>query len=751
MRTVLALTWREIHAAFFSPLAYTVLTIFLFFSGFFFYLVTATSGEASLAGTLSVISFLFLVATPFLTMRLLSEEYRSGTIEMLMTAPVTDAQVVLGKFFGALAFYLFMLLPTLAYVAVLKVLGRPDLGLIASSYAGLALMGAPFIALGLFCSALTRNQIVAGVLALVLLLMGWVLGSVSEALPPALRPIIEYAGTLPHLRPFSAGRIPFRDVFFFLSLTAFWLFLSVRALESIRLGLAWFDRRVTARRFVLALNVWTMVALACLALLISNAVVAGMPQTYGWFLDLSANRVHALSGQTRNILAHLPEDVRITILMGKGEVGYSDPPVEIGPQVKDLVQLYQAASRRVQVASLDAYRDKAQVEQVAQRVKGKLEADSLLVECAGRNVQVPFSALVDLPPPSLAPSEPAGPVAFKGEEKLTSAIVRVTEEKPATVYFLSGHGEQAPEGAEGKALNLFAQELRRDNYTVAACNLLKNPQFPADCDLLVIAGPTAAFQDSEVELLRGYLERNGKLLVLVRPRPAKGLMSGLDRLLGDYNVQVLDQAVVIEVYRVGGAEVKNLSVIISDFAQHPVTRDLESMNVVLENVSPVRAAAPDPLFSLGKPTGPASPWAVEPLMQSSASSWGETNIAKTLQLDPDEDARGPLPLAVAVQRRTAPNAPADPAATPRLVVIGSTNVATDAALAQYEANRTLLMNSVNWLARKETKLGIPPQRTDRHPLNADPRTLRVVFFLTVLALPLLAAGAGGLVWWARRT
>src|SRR3990172_7299919 len=110
MRNVMALTWREINAAFFSPLAYTVLTIFLVFSGFFFYLVTAASNEASLAGMLSIFSFLFLVATPFLTMRLLSEEYRSGTIEMLMTAPVTDGEVILGKFFGALAFFLFMLL-----------------------------------------------------------------------------------------------------------------------------------------------------------------------------------------------------------------------------------------------------------------------------------------------------------------------------------------------------------------------------------------------------------------------------------------------------------------------------------------------------------------------------------------------------------------------------------------------------------------------------------------------------------------
>ena len=234
MRNVPALTWREINTTFFSPLAYVVLTIFLFFSGFFFYLITSATKEASMSGTVSIVSFLFLVATPFLTMRLLSEEYRSGTIETLMTAPVTDGEVVLGKFFGALAFFIVMLAPTVIYVVILRVLGRPDMGPILSAYVGLFLMGCEFIALGLFCSGLTRNQIVAGILALVMLLVIWVLGAVGEQMTGPFAPVLEYVGTLQHVRPFSSGRMAFRDVFYFLSMTAFWLFLAVRVVESRR-------------------------------------------------------------------------------------------------------------------------------------------------------------------------------------------------------------------------------------------------------------------------------------------------------------------------------------------------------------------------------------------------------------------------------------------------------------------------------------------------------------------------------------
>jgi ABC-2 type transport system permease protein len=211
-----------------------VLTVFLIFCGLTSYLIVETQRLASLDGMFSTITFLMFLVAPLLTMRLLSEEYRTGTIETLMTAPVSDAQVVIGKFLGALVFFVFMLLPTAAYVAVLQILGRPDLGLVGASYVGLLLMGAEFLAVGLFCSALTRNQILAGTLALVLLLVLWLLGAFAERVAGPLRPVLEYGGTMAHFRPFTDGRVAFQDVVYFLTVTAFWLFLAVRALESKR-------------------------------------------------------------------------------------------------------------------------------------------------------------------------------------------------------------------------------------------------------------------------------------------------------------------------------------------------------------------------------------------------------------------------------------------------------------------------------------------------------------------------------------
>ena len=236
MRNIPALTRREMNSLFFSPLAYTILTIFLVFSAIFFYKFVTDSREAtfSIGATIGLLNFMFLVGTPLLTMRLLSEEYRSGNIENLMTAPVSDAEVVIAKFLGTLLLYACLLIPTLAYPAILSFFGNPDWGIVFSSYVGLLLMGFQFVALGVFCSSLTRNQIVAGTLALILQLGLWLLGSFAQTTSGLWRDIFLYAGALDRLKPFLDGRIAFRDVFYFLSLGCFWLFLAVRSLESKR-------------------------------------------------------------------------------------------------------------------------------------------------------------------------------------------------------------------------------------------------------------------------------------------------------------------------------------------------------------------------------------------------------------------------------------------------------------------------------------------------------------------------------------
>jgi len=240
MRNVLILIRREVSSYFVSPIAYVVIAMFLLAAG----VLLGTPGfgafqpgaPADLRSIFSfgIVTFFLLVATSLLTMRALSEEQKSGTIETLMTAPVTDIQVILGKFVGCWIVYMAMLAPTLIYVALLAVYGNPDYGPIASGYIGLALQGGLYIAIGLFASSLTRNQVIAAVVAFFLLLAMTLLGPISSSVPPPWRYVLAQVSIPAHCQDFSEGVVDLVHIIYFIVLTALVLFITVKVLESRR-------------------------------------------------------------------------------------------------------------------------------------------------------------------------------------------------------------------------------------------------------------------------------------------------------------------------------------------------------------------------------------------------------------------------------------------------------------------------------------------------------------------------------------
>lgn len=234
MRNMPTLTWRELSGYFFSPLAYIILTVFLGLSGFIFYLTVSGSGLADLRGWTGATFFVLLLAAPMITMRLLAEEARSGSIEMLMTVAVTETEVVLSKFLGALLFYFFMLAPSVVYVIILAILGDPDPGQIIAGYAGLVLVGSLALSVGLFCSSVTRNQIVAAVSGLVAVFFLWLIAYGAELAGGRAGRALDYVGVVSHMQGFMKGLIDSRDVGYFVTGTALFLFLSVKVLESRR-------------------------------------------------------------------------------------------------------------------------------------------------------------------------------------------------------------------------------------------------------------------------------------------------------------------------------------------------------------------------------------------------------------------------------------------------------------------------------------------------------------------------------------
>lgn len=232
MKNVIFVLQREIAVYFASPLAYAILAVFLFINGVLFCNQFVFTRLAELDWLVSFNRFALIFAAPLLTMRLISEERRSGTFEMAMTAPLTEAQWVIGKYLGALAFYMLMILPTLLYLIAFRWFGATgtDLGQLAATYLGLFLHGAMYIAVGVFFSAISSNQILAALYSIVFIYMMSLLPSVFyNRAPENLMRSVSYLSFSSHAGDFGRGIVSTRDVFYLISVSALFLYLSARA------------------------------------------------------------------------------------------------------------------------------------------------------------------------------------------------------------------------------------------------------------------------------------------------------------------------------------------------------------------------------------------------------------------------------------------------------------------------------------------------------------------------------------------
>lgn len=252
MRNVLVIFKKELKSYFASPIAYLLLAIFAVIFGFFFYSITRIFvlqgmqmqmmgrgmpmdvNEYVIRPLLNNASVIGLFLIPMITMRLYAEEKRSGTIELLMTSPVRDLEIVLGKWLAALVLYISILAISGVNIAILYAYGRPDLKPIVVGYLGLLLQGGCLLAVGIFISTMTKNQIIAGGATFAVCLMLWVVEWVSEYNQAAWAQVLAYLSVLTHFEPFSKGVIDSKDVIFYLSMIFFGLFLTARSVESLR-------------------------------------------------------------------------------------------------------------------------------------------------------------------------------------------------------------------------------------------------------------------------------------------------------------------------------------------------------------------------------------------------------------------------------------------------------------------------------------------------------------------------------------
>lgn len=458
-----------------------------------------------------------------------------------------------------------------------------------------------------------------------------------------------------------------------------------------------------------------------LAILVGVNYVAGR-QHKRW--DLTEGGQFTLSDQTRKVLDGLKEPVNVKVFAKDNEF----------PRYRDRLEGYSYASPQVKVEYIDPDKQPAVARQWQVQQYG-----TIAVDYGGRIERITTDT----------------------EQDITNAIVKAVEGGEKKVYFTQGHGERDTTSADQRSgYNAIAGALQRDNFSVEKVVLAQQQEVPADAAVLVIAGPKTDFLQPEIDMVSRYLDKGGKLLLLIDPPdgPNAAPLTGLITLARNWGIDV-GANVVVDVSSVGQLLGAGPSVpVVATYPDHPITENFGLITAfpLARSVTPVE--------------GGTNGRSAQPIATTSAQSWAETDLAAVFagkavaRDDSAGEKEGPVTLAAAIGV-DAPDAPATPPPPPptpgqpqpetprkpqtRVVVFGDSDFATNAVLGT-QGNRDLFLNAVNWVAQQENLIAIRPKQAGDRRVTMTEDQQRRVLYLSVLGLPLAVAALGVWTWNRRR-
>jgi len=438
----------------------------------------------------------------------------------------------------------------------------------------------------------------------------------------------------------------------------------------------------------------------------------GAKQNKRW--DLTTTKQFSLSEQTRNVLAKLDAPLDIQVFAKEGEF----------LRFQDRMKEYEYSSKRVSVQYVDPDKKPA-----VAKAAGIQQYGTIVFNYKTRTERTTSDS----------------------EQDITNAIIKVVTGQQKKVYFTQGHGEKDGTSADRDGYNTIAGALGRENYSVDKVVLAQTGAVPDDASVLVVAGPKNDFFPAEVDAVKKYLAKNGKLLLMLDPpdklesAPLKNLIA----LAHDWGMDVGDD-IVVDVSGMGRLIGTSEAVpVAASYPSHPITQRFNFITAY-------------PLArSVTAVSGGVNGHIAQAFVETSPRSWAESDVkgvlnAKPVEFNEGKDKKGPISIAAAVSASATPAEPPQPGAPPdtskpetRVVVFGDSDFAANAGLG-IQGNKDLFMNTVGWLSQQENLIAIRPKEPDDRRITMTATQQNNLAFLSILIIPGLIFGSGVYTWWRRR-
>lgn len=713
---MIAITKREFFALFYNVTGWLFVGALVALYGLYFFLYNLLYGMPSIAQGLSAITFVFMIAVPILTMRILSEERRNRTDQLIMTAPVSTWEIVLGKYLALAAVLAIPVCLIAVSPIILSFFGKADF---VSSYIallGFCLYGLLALALGLFISSLTESVVISAVVSFILLFLGFMMASITQAVfsdGGMIATVLNAFDLIGPLDDLCSGSLNLVSILYYVSLTALFLFLTVESIEKRRWSIS--VKKISGSVFS-----GVTIALVLVCVIAVNVLVAKMP-TSTTVIDMTKEKYYSITRKTRTFLKDYKEKVSIYVVGTKSEVKSTYE------EIPKTLKKYEESCKNIKVTYVNAKKNPTFFGQFD--MEG-LETGSLVVQSPKRFKAIPASEMYETEVDYSTYSQTT--TGYDGEGQITSALEYVATDDIPVFFLLEGHKE-LPLG------NMFTDVLDKSNYETKPLNLLKHDKVPKKAAALLINGVQSDLSEDDAKKISAYFNNGGNVIVsmdflkMAELTNEKSMLSFLGIETVDGVIAELDKKYYYQ----------NPFYLLPKVEASDVTGDLEGKASVFMP------------FAVGLTHGEKAGITYTELMTTSKKATAKTGYTSAEEIadaasvedtvkkeagDPD----GPFVVSMEASNEKGG----------KLVVIGSTYFLTDASDQMVSFRNSRFFENVchSMVSEEEGKgsVVIPVKKYDNTRLTVNAQAANVYGLLFIFAAPIACLFAGIFIWLKRR-
>lgn len=705
---MLAIYKREVRSYFRSFLGFLFVAVTLFFIGLYFSVYNLMNGYPYFSYTLTSVTFLFMLTVPVLTMRILAEEKRSKTDQLILTAPVSVGGIVWGKFLALLTIFAVPVAISCLYPLIMAQFGTVPLVESYLAILGYFLFGMTAIAIGLFISSLTESQVIAAVLTFLFLFLGYMMSSICSLLSSDGNLLTSLLSCYDLYTPFAYlinGVLDLSSIVYYLSVTALMLFLTVQSIQK---------RRYSISVKSLSFSAYSsgMIVLAVALVVVVNFIMGELPSS--WFsVDMTSEQLYSLTDTSIEYVENMTDDVTIYVLSTEDS---ADSTLSL------TLTRYDDLSDHITVEYVDPTVNPMFA---AQYTSDGVTTNSLIVVSDKRSKVIDYNDIyeVDYEMDYTTYSYTTTTTGYDGEGQITSALDYVTADDMSKVYLTSGHNELALSSS-------FSESLSKENIDYETINLMDYDAVPDDAACLFINAATSDFSSDDKDKVIDYLDAGGTVILVTGYTQDE--TPNLDEILAYMSISVVDGLVVED--NTDNYYVYQVYLLPNQASSTYTSGTVGEKYLFLPYAQGLLLPETDP-----------DGVSYEEFLYTSDSAYSKTDLTNSEELTKAEgDIDGPFTLGVEATKEL-------DSGTATMVVYGCEQMFTDDADSIVSgANKTVFTNTFSGMAKHDSSVSIDVKSYEVSMLTLSTTQILLFTILTVIVLPLGCLVAGFVIWLRRR-